>query len=313
MTLRTVFFGNSESVFSSRHFAALLEAPCQLVGVVDVEPSRRLSTNPLPPGLPDFVDVARERGVPCFEPPGTSDPELLAGLGALEPDVFIAVGYALILSPEALELPRLLAANFHASLLPAYRGKHPVFWTLRGGERWAGLTVHAMDKGIDTGDILYQVRLRTRRDDTVAALYDRIMDRSVALVGRLLHDAGRGAIPRRPQPPGEGGYFSSTTEEDFRIRWTWPSERIRRHITMTPGKCFAGVGGGRVYLGDARRVDLRSAARPGETIAVGRSRCMVAAGEGAVSLGWARPEGGDPQSMAALCRQRGLAPGDMLV
>jgi len=312
MSLRTIFFGNSESVFSSRHFAALLESPCHLVGVVDVPPGRRISTNPLPPGLPDFVDAARERGVRCFKPANVRDSAWLADLGALAPDLFIAAGYALILSTEALALPRHLAANFHASLLPAYRGKHPVFWTLRGDERWAGLTVHAMDRGIDTGDILYQVRLRTRREDTVAALYERIMDRSVALVGRLLRDAGRGSVPRRPQPAGEGGYFSSTTEEDFRIRWTWPGNTIRRCVTMTPGRCFAGVGGGKVFLGDARSVALRSAARPGEIVAMGRSRCTVAAGEGGVSLGWARPEGGDPSSVAALCRRRGLVLGDML-
>ena len=99
MSLRTVFFGNSESIFSSRHFAALLEANCHLVGVVDVEPGRRLSTNPLPPGLPDFVDAARERGVRCFEPASTRYPAWLAAMDALEPDLFIAVGYALILSP----------------------------------------------------------------------------------------------------------------------------------------------------------------------------------------------------------------------
>ena len=58
-------------------------------------------------------------------------------------------------------LPKLVAANFHASLLPAYRGKHPLFWALRHGELWTGLTVHVMAPGFDTGEILYQIRVRT--------------------------------------------------------------------------------------------------------------------------------------------------------
>jgi methionyl-tRNA formyltransferase len=312
MALRIIFFGKSESTFTSRHFGPLLEAGHHLAAVVDVPPARRGSTNPLPAGLPDFVRVARQRGIPVFRPATSRDPAFVASLRPLAPDLFVAVGYALILTPQLLALPRLLAANFHASLLPAYRGKHPVFWTLRGGERWAGLTVHAMDPGIDTGDILYQVRVRTRRDDTVATLYDRIMDRSVNLVARLLRDAERGSIPRRPQPPGAGSYFSSTSDEDFRIIWAWPAERIRRHIVVTPGRCYGDRLGGRVFFVDAERAQPIRPARPGEILAIGRSRCLVAAGEGAVSLGRVRTADGHEQSMAALCKERGLVVGDLL-
>ncbi len=76
-------------------------------------------------------------------------------MAALCPDMFVAVGYTDLLRAPLLAVPRILAANFHASLLPAYRGRHPVFWALRHGERWAGLTVHVMDEGFDTGDVLY--------------------------------------------------------------------------------------------------------------------------------------------------------------
>ncbi len=158
MTLDVVFLGSSQSAFSARHFNALLAAPCNLLAVVDVPPANRDSTNPLPEGLPRFSDVARQRGLPIFEATNTKDPDFLDQLRALQPDLFIAAGYALILKPETLAIPRLMAVNFHASLLPYYRGKHPVFRTLRGGERWAGLTVHVMDPGIDTGDIIYHDR-----------------------------------------------------------------------------------------------------------------------------------------------------------
>jgi methionyl-tRNA formyltransferase len=312
MPLRIVFFGNSESTFTSRHFQPLVDAGHELVAVVDVPAERRHSTNPLPPGLPNFVHVARERNIPALEPTAARDPSFAHSLRALSPDLFVAVGYALILPRDLLALPRLLVANFHASLLPAYRGKHPVFWTLRSGERWGGLTVHAMDRGIDTGDILYQVRVRTRRDDTVAALYDRIMDRSVPLVGRLLRDAEGGNILRRPQPSGEDSYFSSTTNEDFRIHWDWPAERIRRYITMTPGKCYADLSGGRVFFLDAERQSPSQVTSPGCILAIGRSRCTVAAGQGAVSLRRVSTSDVREQSMAALCRRRGLAAGDSL-
>lgn len=314
MTLRLAFFGNSESVFSSHHFSALLRAPCDLVAVVNVPASRRAgaTTNPLPEGMPVFTGVARERGIPVFDPERTDDPAVIEQLRALEPDVFLAAGYALILKPQMIAVPRLLAVNIHASLLPAYRGKHPVFWTLRGGERWAGSTMHVMDPGIDTGDILYQVRVRTRRDDTVASLYERVIERSVTMIEQFVADAERGTLPRRPQLPDRASYFSSTTDEDFRLDWAWSAEKLRRHITMTPGKCWAEFGGQRVYFIDAGKTPLPGAAPPGQILSIGRTRCLLATGDGAIWLSRLRLAGGTQTSMAALCREYGLEPGDSI-
>ena len=312
MMVGVVFWGNSQSLFSGRHFQALLAARCRLAAVVDVPPTKQDSTNPLPEGVPDFVDTADQMGIPALAPADPGDLEFLAQLRSLAPDLFLAAGYSLILKSPTLAIPRLGAVNFHASLLPDYRGKHPVFWALRDGRSWAGLTVHRMDSGIDTGDIIYQVKVRTRRDDTVASLYDRIMDRSVALAGRLVADAERGSIPHYPQPARKGSYFSSIKEDDFRIDWTWPAEKIRRHIAMSPGQCFARLGGQRLFFYRAGTVKETKEDRPGAILKLGRSRCTIAAGEGAVWIGRARTDGGDEGSMVSCCRQLGLEEGAVL-
>ena len=56
-----------------------------------------------------------------------------------------------------------------------------------------------MDQGLDTGDILYQVREAVLPGDTVADLYEKIMIQSVPLVGRLLADAETGTLTRGPR------------------------------------------------------------------------------------------------------------------
>jgi methionyl-tRNA formyltransferase len=112
-----------------------------------------------------------------------------------------------------LEVPRLLAANFHASLLPAYRGLHPLYWALQIGERWVGLTVHVIDSGIDTGDILYQVRVPVEPGDSVSRLYDRVMAESVPLVPRLITDAVAGTLVRRPQGAEGASYYGHIPPE----------------------------------------------------------------------------------------------------
>ena len=313
--LRVVFFGNSEGIFSNRHFAALRDVSCDVAGVVDVSPSRRTSTNALTTDGQSFVEYARERQIPAFEPDRPNSPEFVEMMRGLRPDLFLAVGYLNRLGQDLLAAPRLLAANFHASLLPAYRGLHPVFWTLRAGERWAGLTVHVMDAGLDTGDILYQVRLRTRRDDSVASLYDRIIDRSVGLVGQLIADAGTGRLPRRPQPAQGASYFSSVRDEDFRLDWQRPAEELRRWICSTPGRCFFEGARGRVFVRDAE-VAPGTGGYPGEVIRLGRSRCTISAGDAGLSLGRvqtaeSRVVDGDAgvQNAVDWCRQQGLKVG----
>jgi methionyl-tRNA formyltransferase len=251
-------------------------------------------------------------GISALAPDDPADPGFLAQLRSMAPDLFLAVGYSQILKPPTLAIPHLAAVNFHASLLPEYRGKHPVFWTLRDGRPWAGLTAHWMDPGIDTGDIIYQVKVRTHRRDTVASLYERIIVKSVALVGRLVANAERGSIPRHPQPAGRGSYFSSIKEDDFHIDWNWSAEKIRRHIAMSPGQCFARLGGKRLFFCQADTVKETKKGPPGAILKLGRTRCTIAAGEGALWIGRARREGKKEQSLASLCRQLGLEEGPVL-
>jgi len=312
MPLRVVFFGNSQSVFSNRHFQALVETRCELVGVVDVPPSKRASTNPSATDLPSFVEVARQHRIPAFEPSSPNLPEFVKAISDLYPDLFLAVGYTNLLKEQVLAVPRILAVNFHASLLPAYRGKHPVFWTLRHGEHWAGLTVHAMDLGLDTGDILYQVRVRTRKRDSVATLYDRIMERSVNLVERLIEDAENGTLRRTPQSGSGASYYSSVSDDDFRLDWSRDAEQLRRWIQTSPGQCFFDIAGQRIFFMDAEVAQRTDDVSPGVLVRMGRTSCTVAAGRGALRVCRVRIDQQEEKSMPQLCRELGLDQGDSL-
>ena len=311
--LKVVFFGHSQTLFSNRHFQALQKIPCQLLGVVDTPRSNWSSTDVRPQvEFRSFAEVARAGGIPVWEPVSPNEPDFVKVLTDLAPDLLLAVGYTKLLKDSLLAVPRILAVNFHASLLPAYRGKHPVFWALRNGERWVGLTVHVMDPHFDTGDILYQVRVRTRKSDSVSTLYDRIMDRSVGLVGRLLHDVERGQIRRTPQPAQGASYYSSTRVEDFKVDWSREAEQLRRWIQTSPGQCFADIAGRRVFLMDAEVVARRSELAPGVLIRTGRTSCTVAAGKDALHVRKVREDPDGEKSAPQLLRELGLEPGQSL-
>ena len=312
MTIRIIFFGNSQSVFSNRHFHTLWQTPCDLVGVVDSPPTKRGSTNPLTNPFQSFRELAPQRGVPIFEPPTPNMPAFVSEISDLSPDLFIAVGYTNILQVKILSVPRILAVNFHASLLPAYRGKHPVFWCLRNGDPWSGLTVHVMDADVDKGDILYQVRVRIRKDDTVPSLYDRIMIKSVELVKHLIEDTENGALLRRPQNEVGASYFSSITKEAFRLDWSGEAEKLRRWITITPGECYTDIAGKQVYLLDAEIVKTDDRSDPGEILYLGKAQGVIAVGNGALSLRYVTKDG-DKFTFPELCRKLGYKQGDSVL
>jgi len=310
--IRAVFFGSSDSVFSNRHFRRLAACGCAIAGVVDVPPDRRVSTNASRPEGGTFVETARAAGIPCFEPARAGDPRFMEEMEALRPDLFVAVGYMLKLGPKLLAVPRIVAANFHASLLPAYRGKHPVFWALRNGEPECGLTVHEMSAGLDTGAIIFQVRVPVLPSDSVSTLYERIMGESVPLVSRLVDAAARANVPRRPQPAEGASYFGATAEKDFRIDWSMEPARIVRWVTATPGQCFFAAAGQKVFLTDAAVANGRPGVRPGELLRLGGASCLVAAAGGAVEIHRVKVGGGPVTAARDALRDMGLAEGETL-
>jgi len=299
-------------VFSNRHFAELAKTPCVIAGVVDLPSASRVSTNTAAGGAESFVDAARGRGIPVFTPVTPNTAECVSAIQELSPDIYIAVGYLNILGERLLSLPSLVAANFHASLLPAYRGKHPVFWALRNGERWSGVTVHAMDPKVDCGDIILQLRIPTRTADSVSSLYARIIERSVGLVHRLVDCAERRDIPRRAQSREGSSYFSSTTENDFRLEWSRETETLRRWITVSPGACFCETRGQRIFFQDATAARPSAASAPGTIAGITRVRCVISTGDGALSVRRARIDTGAVMNAHNAMRSLGLDEGDRI-
>jgi methionyl-tRNA formyltransferase len=282
--VKAVFWGSSDSVFSNRHYEALEETGCRIVGVVDVPVGRRSSTNAARQQQDGFTQRAADRAIPVLQPESPNAPDFVERVRALEPDLFIAAGYMLLLKAQILSLPRVIAANFHASLLPAYRGKHPVFWALRSGEKQCGLTVHEMGTGLDTGDILFQVRVPVREGDSVSVLYDRIMAESTPLVARLLMCVEAGNVPRTPQPAEGASYFGATTEDDFRLDWRKDAGTLLRWILATPGQCFVEIDGERRFVVDAARCDELADGAPGAILRLTAESCAVRCGDGALRM-----------------------------
>jgi folate-dependent phosphoribosylglycinamide formyltransferase PurN len=74
------------------------------------------------------------------------------------PDIIIINGVQ-ILSSETIKSFNVPIINLHCGITPAFRGAHGGYWAIAIGQpQYAGVTIHAVDDGIDTGMILYQKR-----------------------------------------------------------------------------------------------------------------------------------------------------------
>jgi peptidoglycan/xylan/chitin deacetylase (PgdA/CDA1 family) len=117
------------------------------------------------------------------------------------PDLGVALG-APILKPALFTLPRLGTINLHKGRLPDYRGMPPAFWELHDGKDSVGVTVHRVDAGLDTGDILLEGSVPIDRFSTVAGLRTKLHRLGVELVTEAVGRMLDGSAVFKPQPQG---------------------------------------------------------------------------------------------------------------
>jgi len=116
------------------------------------------------------------------------DRELETLIAALRPDLVVSAGFMRILSHRITEKFRII--NSHPALLPAFPGAHAVRDALAAGVSESGTTIHWVDAGIDTGEVITQAELDIAPGDSEESLHERIkiLERSliVATIEQLL-------------------------------------------------------------------------------------------------------------------------------
>lgn len=100
-------------------------------------------------------------------------------------DLFVSMSFNQIFRNKIIELPRLNTINCHAGKLPFYRGRNILNWALINGEEDFGITVHFVDEGIDTGDIILQRLYPISIQDN----YKTLLERAYKECAAILYDA----------------------------------------------------------------------------------------------------------------------------
>ena len=146
-----------------------------------------------------------------------------------QPDIIIIYSMSNLLKEEIFTLPKYGTLNLHPSLLPKYRGPNPWFWQYYNIEKEVGATLHFIDKGEDTGDIVYQESLQIPLGMKFPLLQDIVIGGlGVKMIFKALENIEN--LPRIKQPiksPTKRAKSILKNEHQTIIDWkNWNIERI---------------------------------------------------------------------------------------
>ncbi|HEV2776913.1 MAG TPA: formyltransferase family protein [Solirubrobacteraceae bacterium] len=152
-----------------------------------------------------LADWATERGLAVHRFARLGDADTLASVRASAPDLLLLTGSD-IAPASLLALPRIATINAHYGLLPRYRGMNVTEWSLFHGDP-PGVSVHIVDPGIDTGDILLREEIPCPAGTTLRslrALHQQAAARLLIAAALQLRD---GTEQRTPQRADEGRQY----------------------------------------------------------------------------------------------------------
>ena len=169
-----------------------------------------------------------------------------ARISALKPDVLFSFFWPKRIPKEILTLPRLGAFGTHPSLLPAYRGPDPYFWSLRNGDSATGVTLHRLDETYDTGGIVRQISVPVSPETNawgLAKALDRPAVELLLWAARSLSNGGE--LADTPQKEALVSQAPAPSSRDLRVDWKQSAESILRLV-----RAAAPEPGAQILLGD---------------------------------------------------------------
>ncbi len=120
-------------------------------------------------------------------------------------DIIISVMYDKLIDKNTVSEKQCF--NFHPGVLPEYRGAGAYSWVILNGERKTGVTLHRMDSGIDTGDIIEIREFLIRDDDTAYSLFKKAEKLIYRMFREWFSDILFGEYEHVPQKKNEGSLY----------------------------------------------------------------------------------------------------------
>ncbi|GLR46387.1 methionyl-tRNA formyltransferase [Sphingomonas astaxanthinifaciens] len=248
---------------------------------------------------------AEELGLPVRSPERLRSEEEQAAFAALGAEAAVVAAYGLLLPQPILDAPSRGCLNVHASLLPRWRGAAPIHRAILAGDEETGVTIMAMEAGLDTGPML-----RVGTTPIAAKNVGELTTELGAMGARLMVEELASPSAPRPQPAEGVTLAPKIAKAEARIDWTRAAaftERQVRAFAPAPGAWFE-AGSERVKLLAAELVSGVGAA-PGTVL---DDMLTIACGSGAIRPTLVQRAGSRPMTPAELLRGFAIPKGTVL-
>ena len=149
---------------------------------------------------------------------------------SLNPDIIITCAYGQIIPKEVLNYPKYGCVNIHASLLPKLRGGAPIHKAIINGYGETGITIMYMDEKMDSGDIIYQEKVKIEENDNAGTLFDKLSVLGSKMIIKVLPDIINGTNKRIKQNENEVTYAYNITREEEHILFNKSTRDVYNHI-----------------------------------------------------------------------------------
>ena len=263
---------------------------------------------------PPVKQVATAQRLHMLQPRRASDPQFLAELKSLNPQVIVVAAYGQLLRPALLTIPPLGCVNVHASLLPKYRGAAPINWALIRGERVTGVTIMLIDETLDTGPILLQSKLAIEPSDDAGTLQERLATCGAETLLHALDAMESGVLSAVPQDHVKATYAPKLRKEDGIVVWGRSADDLAhliRGITPWPGAVTMHQGKP-LRIWRATPMAMSGSGRPGRVATIDALGIWVETGDGYLVLREVQPASGRRMAAAAYARGHALRSEDVL-
>ena len=293
--MKIVFMGTPDFAVSALN--AIVEAGHQVTAVVtqpDKPKGRGKEMQMTPVKL-----CALSHGIPVFQPVKIREPEAVERMRGFEADLFVVAAFGQILPEEILAMPKYGCVNIHASLLPKYRGAGPIQWSIINGEKITGVTIMQMEKGLDTGDMLFQRQVEIAPDETADTLHDKLAKAGARLIVEAIPKIEAGEVTPEKQRDEDSSYAKMLTKAMGKIDWSMEAKKLDcliRGLISWPGAATV-FRGKSLKIWEEEPVDAASLqgemkeAAPGTVVLVEKDALYVQTGSGVLKVTAVQPEG----------------------
>lgn len=207
----------------------------------------------------ELIERAQRNHIPIELSDNINSQEFVGRMKRYNSDLFVSMSFNQIFKMEMINQPKYGTINCHAGKLPFYRGRNILNWVLINDEKEFGITVHYLDEGIDTGDIILQEIYPITDEDDYSTLLNRAYDGCADVLYRAIKKIQCGEVKavRQSDLDPVGMYCGMRVAGDEVIDWNQSSRELFNFIRALclPGpQAISWIRGKKININRARMV-----------------------------------------------------------